>query len=189
MSMLRALLLAGVLAAGTQAPAGAGVGATAAPVGFGWLHPRPAPGSWSRSRLPAEAVVLAVPSAFRSVPADRGALSRAVGVGPAYRFYVNVTPNPEPVDGFAAARIDHQRDETLDVHELGSARAVTFDGGRGACVADSYVTSVGAHHYDEYACLVEGRHGSVEVVTAAAAAHWGEEVGTFRRILEGLRLR
>lgn len=188
MALIRSLLLTVVLASGTHAPHGAAAGSHSRSVGFGWLRPRAAPASWRRADLPAQGVVLHLPKAFRSVPADAGALSRAVGPGPAYRFYVNVTPNPGPVAGFPAARVDHQQEEELDVHLLGSVAAVSFEGGRGACVADTYVTRVGAHHYEEMSCLVEGRHGTVEVVTAAAAAHWSEELGTFRRILEGLRL-
>jgi hypothetical protein len=133
--------------------------------------------------------VLFFPHRFSAVRADAGALSRAVGPGPAYRAYLNVTPNDEPVAGFPAARIEHQRDEELDVHELGRAAAVSFTGGRGACVHDRYTTRVGAHHYEEYACLVRGRHGRVEVVTAAPTARWRLEAPTFRLVLDAVTVR
>jgi hypothetical protein len=188
MALLRALLLTGFLATGACVQVGAGAGSPPSQSGLAGLRPRVAPESWSRARLPAQGVALWIPGQFRSVPADVGALSRAVGSGPAYRLYVNVTPNSAAVEGFPAARIDHQREEELDVHVLGSAPVVTFHGGRGACVADDYVTRVGAHHYQEISCLVAGRHGTVEVVTAALTSHWNEEAGTFRRILESLVL-
>lgn len=189
MVMIRVLLLACGLAAGTHPLFEAGAGSPSHPRDLASLGPRAAPESWARQVLPANGGVLFLPRRFRAVGADVGASSWAVGTGPAYRFYVNVTPNSSPLAGFPAARLDHQRAEELEVHALGSAPTVRFHGGHGACVADRYVTAVGGHHYEEISCLVKGRHSSVELVTAAAVTHWGEEIDTFRRVIEALTVR
>ena len=48
---------------------------------------------------------------------------------------------------------------------------MAFRGGTGSCVADTYVTRIGAHEYREIACLVAGTRGS-SVVVAAPADSW-----------------
>jgi hypothetical protein len=49
---------------------------------------------------------------------------------------------------------------------------VTFRGSTGSCVINQYVTRTGARHYQEIACLVQGRTSASVIVAAAPAAAW-----------------
>ena len=51
---------------------------------------------------------------------------------------------------------------------------VKFRGGTGSCVIDAYVTRIGGHHYQEIACLVQGRTSASVIVAAAPAARWAQ---------------
>src|SRR5436190_1174388 len=59
-------------------------------------------------------------------------------------------------------------------HQVAAAAGVKFRGGTGSCLIDDYVTRIGAHHYQEIACLVQGRTSASVIVAAAPAAMWAQ---------------
>ena len=63
-------------------------------------------------------------------------------------------------------------DDAASAHEVGAAEGVKFRGGTGSCVIDDYLTRIGGHHYQEVACLVQGRTSASVIVAAAPAAAW-----------------
>jgi len=76
--------------------------------------------------------------------------------------------------GWAASRLRLlTADDAASARELAAAQGVAFRGGTGSCVIDTYVTRIGAHRYQEIACLVQGR-ASASVVAAAPAATWAQ---------------
>ncbi len=58
--------------------------------------------------------------------------------------------------------------------EVSAAQGVRFRGGTGSCVIGDYVTRIGAHHYEEIACLARGRTGASVVVGAAPITQWAQ---------------
>ena len=65
-------------------------------------------------------------------------------------------------------------DDAASAHEVSAAEGVKFRGGTGSCVIDAYVTRIGAHHYQEIACLVQGRTSASVIVAAAPSATWAQ---------------
>jgi hypothetical protein len=61
-----------------------------------------------------------------------------------------------------------------DADTVSAAQGVTFRSGTGSCVIDTYVTRIGAHRYQEIACLVQGRASASVVVATAPAATWAQ---------------
>src|SRR6516162_9138627 len=109
---------------------------------FPRLHPAAAPAGWTRTALPNGTAVLSYPPTLHPIAGDKGTVS-AAQVGPAgtFQLYLNATP-----------------------------QRVRFRGGTGSCVIDDYTTRVGAHHFQEIACLVRGRHNGSVIVAAAPVA-------------------
>jgi hypothetical protein len=68
--------------------------------------------------------------------------------------------------GLAALRAD----DAATAHQDAAAQEVKFRGGTGWCVIDDYITRIGAHYFEEIACLVQGRTSASVVVAAAPAA-------------------
>ena len=133
------------------------------------------------------------PPSMRSVTADRGAASavRLSRTG-AYLLYLNATPRQgdERTANWPAFRLSHLLDDDArSVRELAAAAGVRFRGGTGSCVLDSYVTKVGAHHYTELACLVQGSRASSVVVATAPAANWSQAASLLERAIAAYRVR
>jgi hypothetical protein len=150
---------------------------------FSWFHAQPAPASWHKFTLPDGTGTLAAPPSLVRLPADPGTVAVGLPAGAEELIYLDATPRQgdETLPGWAAFRIAHLRDDdtaaaTLDAH----AEHLTFVGGTGSCVLDDYVTQVGAHHYREIACLVQGAHGGSVIVAATPAADWDH----YRPLLE-----
>ena len=140
------------------------------------LHPAAAPAGWPRAVLPGGTAVLSYPPSLRQIHGDADAVSAArLGPGSAIQLYLNATPRQgtESLAHWATFRLALLRsDDAASARELAAAEGVKFRGGTGSCVIDAYVTRIGAHHYQEIACLVQGRTSASVVVAAAPAASW-----------------
>jgi hypothetical protein len=140
------------------------------------LQPVAAPAGWTRAALPNGTAVLSYPPALHPVAGDKGTISAAqLGPGGTFQLYLNATPRQgaETLAHWAAFRLRFLRDDSaVTAHLDGAAQQVRFRGGTGSCVIDDYTTRVGAHHFQEIACLVQGRHSGSVIVAAAPAATW-----------------
>ena len=140
------------------------------------LVPAAAPASWPRLTLPGGTAVLSYPPSLRQIHGDTDAVSAArLGPGGAIQLYLNATPRQgtESLVHWAAFRLALLRsDDAASAREVAAAEGVTFRGGTGSCVIDVYVTRIGAHHYQEIACLVQGRTSASVIVAAVPAAGW-----------------
>jgi len=145
---------------------------------FAWLVPVSTPAGWSRSgslESPSRASI-AYPPSFAPIGGDRGTISFAVKSREgSVRAYLNVTPREgnETLSDFAAFRVHLiAGDDDVRVHRENAGEGLAFQGGRGSCVTDTYLTRVGHHPYREIACLVVGHRGGVVVIAAATTAEW-----------------
>jgi len=140
------------------------------------LVPAAAPASWPRVTLPGGTAVLSYPPSLRQIHGDTDAVSAArLGPGSVIQLYLNATPRQgtESLEHWAAFRLALLRsDDATSAREVAAAEGVKFRGGTGSCVIDAYVTRIGAHHYQEIACLVQGRTNASVIVAAAPAASW-----------------
>jgi hypothetical protein len=140
------------------------------------LHPAAAPAGWPHLALPNGTAVLSYPPSLRRLAGDTDAVSAArLGPDRAFQLYLNVTPRQgsERLQGWAAFRLRLLRsDDAASAHQDAAAEGVKFRGGTGSCVIDDYVTRIGGHHYQEIACLVQGRTSASVIVAAAPAARW-----------------
>ena len=145
---------------------------------FPALVPAAAPAGWPHLTLPDGTAVLSYPPSLRPVGGDADAASAAqVSPGGAYRLYLNATPRQgdEQLRGWATLRLRLlTADDAASARELAAAQGVAFRGGTGSCVIDQYVTRIGAHRYQEIACLVQGRTSASVIVAAAPAATWAQ---------------
>jgi hypothetical protein len=143
---------------------------------FPSLVPAAAPAGWRHAALPNGTAVLSYPPSLRPIAGDKGTISAArLGPGGAFQLYLNATPRQgaENLATWAAFRLRFLRaDSAATAHLDGAAQGVKFRGGTGSCVIDDYTTRIGAHHYQEIACLVQGRTGGSVIITAAPAAQW-----------------
>ena len=186
-----AVLAAALVAIAIAGIPGRSVGSSSGPP-FPAIHPGAAPAGWLAATLP-DGAVLWYPPSMRSVTADRGAASavRLSRTG-AYLLYLNATPRQgdERTANWPAFRRSHLLDDDArSVRELAAAAGVRFRGGTGSCVLDSYVTKVGAHHYTELACLVQGSRASSVVVAAAPAANWPQAASLLERAIAAYRVQ
>lgn len=136
-----------------------------------------APAGWPHVTLPDGTAVLSYPPSLRPIRGDKVAVSVA-RVSPAgtFQLYLNATPRQgtERLQGWAGFRLGLLRsDDAASAQEVAAAQGVRFRGGTGSCVIDRYVTKIGAHHFEELACLVQGRTSASVVVAAAPSAQWG----------------
>jgi hypothetical protein len=140
------------------------------------LRPAAAPAGWPRLALPNGTAVLSYPPSLRPLAGDTDAVSAArLGRGGAFQLYLNATPRQgsERLQGWAAFRLRLLRsDDAASAHQDAAAQGVKFRGGTGSCVIDDYLTRIGGHHYQEVACLVQGRTSASVIVAAAPAAAW-----------------
>ncbi len=150
---------------------------------FTWLVPTSAPVTWHHEFTPAGTATLSYPPSFLPVESDPLSVSVAVGRGPEFVAYLNVTPRQgdERLADFAAFRLHHLGDDGAQrVHDDGGGRGLPFHGGRGSGVLDDYFTRVGNNHYREIAALVVGGHGSWVIVGASLDADYAR----FRPLLQ-----
>jgi hypothetical protein len=143
---------------------------------FPRLTPARAPAAWDSTALANGTAVLSYPPTMRLVGGDHGSVSAArFGSGGGYLLYLNATPRQggETLSNWAAYRLRFlTTDDASHARLDGHATDVRFRGGTGSCVLDRYVTKVGAHRYDELACLAQGRTGASVIVGAAPANDW-----------------
>jgi len=144
--------------------------------GFPALHPAAAPTRWPHAALPNGTAVLSYPPSLRPLAGDTDAVSVArLGPGGVFQLYLNATrrQGSERLQGWAAFRLRLLRsDDATSARQDAAAEGVQFRGGTGSCVIDDYITRIGGHHYEEVACLVQGRTSASVIVGAAAAARW-----------------
>ena len=157
------------------------------------LHPAAAPAGWIRAALPNGTAVLSYPPALHPVAGDKGTISAAqLGPGGTFQLYLNATPRQgaETLAHWAAFRLRFLRDDSAaSAHLDGAAQRVGFRGGTGSCVIDDYTTRVGAHHFQEIACLVQGRHSGSVIVAAAPAATWVQARSLLLRTVAAYQVR
>jgi hypothetical protein len=143
---------------------------------FPRLVPAAAPAGWPQLTLPNRTAVLSYPPSLRQVAGDTDAVSAArLSPGGGYQLYLNATPRQgtESLRRWAAFRLMLLRsDDAASADEVDAAEGVKFRGGTGSCVIDDYVTRIGGHHYEEIACLVQGRTSASVIVAAAPSAMW-----------------
>ena len=140
------------------------------------LVPAAAPAGWPHLTLPNGTAVLSYPPSLHRLAGDKDAVSAArLSPGGAFQLYLNATPRQgaERLRHWAAYRLRLLRsDDAASAHEVSAAEDVKFRGGTGSCVIDAYVTRIGGHHYQEIACLVQGRTSASVIVAAAPSATW-----------------
>jgi hypothetical protein len=109
-----------------------------------------------------------------------------------YLLYLNATPRQgtENSKNWAAVRLGHlHADETTSARQHAAATRVAFLGGTGSCALDDHVTEIGAHHYEEIACLVQGHSGASVIVAAAPAAQWTQAAPVLEQAVAAYRVR
>lgn len=139
------------------------------------LRPAAAPAGWPRAALPGGTAVLSYPPSLHPLPGDAGTVSAArTGPGGVLQLYLNATPRQgaQTLGHWAGFRLKFLRADNAAAHQDAAARGVRFRGGTGSCVIDDYLTKIGAHHFEEIACLVQGRASASVIVAAAPAASW-----------------
>src|SRR5215468_4696642 len=143
---------------------------------FPRLRPAAAPANWRHLTLPNRTAVLSYPPALRPLAGDKDAVSAAkTGPGGAFQLYLNATPRQgsERLAHWAAFRLHLLRsDDAASAQQVAAAQGIKFRGGTGSCVMDRYLTRIGGHHFQELACLVQGRTSASVIVAAAPAAQW-----------------
>jgi hypothetical protein len=145
---------------------------------FPRIVPAAAPAGWPHLTLPNRTAVLSYPPSLQRLASDNDAVSAArLSPGGTVQLYLNATPRQgtERLRDWAALRLMLLRsDDASSANEQAAAQGVRFRGGTGSCVIDDYVTRIGEHHYQEIACLVQGRTGASVIVAAAPAATWAQ---------------
>jgi hypothetical protein len=140
------------------------------------LHPAAPPTRWPHATLPNGTAVLSYPPSLSRLAGDTDAVSAArLSPGGAFQLYLNATPKQgtERLRHWAASRLRLLRsDDAASARQDAAAEGIRFRGGTGSCVIDDYLTRIGAHHYQEIACLVQGRTSASVIVAAAPAATW-----------------
>jgi hypothetical protein len=123
---------------------------------------------------------------------QRSRVSRSGRLRGAYLLYLNATPGQggENLRNWAAYRVRVLRSEHAStVREDAAATGLAFFGGTGSCIIDDYVTRIGAHHYEELACLVQGRSGASVIVATAPAARWAQSRPLLEQAVAAYRVR
>lgn len=172
-----------VLGAALLAAAAIAAGAVAAFAGSGRAPRRvfppvatAAPASWPQLTLPGRTAVLSYPPSLRPAAGDNQTVTAARrSRAGTYQLYLNATPRQgaESLSNWAAFRLRFLRaDDAASARQDAAATGVAFRGGTGSCVMDDYITKIGVHHYQEIACLVQGRTGASVIIAAAPAAQW-----------------
>jgi hypothetical protein len=127
------------------------------------------------------------------LPGDKGTVSAArIGPGGVFQLYLNATPRQgaETLTHWAGFRLRFLRaDNAAGAHLDAAARGVRFRGGTGSCVIDDYFTRIGAHHFEEIACLVQSRTSASVIVAAAPAAWWAKARPLLLRAVAAYQVR
>jgi hypothetical protein len=187
------------LTSGSGGNAAAKSGSTAAapaartvPAAFGWLRARGAPSGWRQASLPGGGAVLSYPPSLHPAGGDRGTVSAELTTTSGeVAAYLNVTPRQggETLANWATFRLGHLREDDARSARLDSAATgLRFRGGTGSCVIDDYVTTMGANHYREIACYVQGAHHASVLIAAAPAADWGTYAGPLEQAVSAFRV-
>ena len=156
------------------------------------LHPAAAPAGWPRAALPGGDAVLSYPPSLHPLSGDAGTVSAArTGPGGGFQLYLNATPRqgPETLAHWAGFRLRFLRADSAAARLDAAARGVRFRGGTGSCVIDDYLTKIGAHHFEEIACLVRGRTSASVIVGAAPAALWAKAGPLLLRAVAAYQVR
>ncbi|MET3919574.1 hypothetical protein [Arthrobacter sp. UYEF20] len=126
--------------------------------------------------LPDGTAVLSIPAGASPVQSDTGSVSAGITAPNGdLLVYLNATPRQgeESQVNWPQFRLDHLTGENAaSATRISNRTGMVFRGGTGSCVADSYVTRIGAHRYREIACLVAGTRGGSVLVVAAPAESW-----------------
>jgi hypothetical protein len=142
------------------------------------LAPAAAPAGWRHLTLPNGTAVLSYPPSLRPIAGDKDAVSAAkVGPGGRFQLYLNATPRQgtEHPEHWASFRLSRLRsDDAVSAREDAAAEGVKFRGGTGSCIIDDYITRIGGRHYQEIACLVQGRTSASVIIAASPATSWAE---------------
>ena len=161
--------------------------------GLAPLRPAAAPAGWPRAALPGGTGVLSYPPSLHPLSGDAGTVSAArTGPSGVLQLYLNATPRqgPETLARWAEFRVKFLRaDNAARAHLDAAAQGVRFRGGTGSCVLDDYFTKIGAHHFEEIACLVQGRTSASVIVAAAPAASWAKARPLLLRAVAAYQVR
>jgi len=169
------LALFGWASSGSSPAPGGGTG-QAAHAGFGWFHPRPAPGAWLQASLTGQSATLSYPGSLHPMHGDDGTVTvGSTAKSGAVLVYLNVTPKQgaESLGNWTDSRLEHLREDgQYQVHLDGVSPALHFRGGPGRCVIDNYTSKIHNNRYDEIACIVRGAHATSVLVAASSTAAW-----------------
>jgi hypothetical protein len=158
-----------------------------ATAGFGWFRPGLPPRAWLRASLPGQRATLAYPGSLRPMRGDPGTVTvGSTSPSGAVLVYLNVTPRQgdETLRDWPSFRVDHLREEgQTAVRVDGVSPSLSFRGGQGRCVIDSYTTKVHDNHYREIACYVRGAHAASVLVAAAPVAAWRATAALLERVV------
>jgi hypothetical protein len=188
-------VLAVTLTSGCGAPAGNGrpVASSSDQTAFAWFRPGPAPAGWKDMALPGGTAVLSIPPDAVAAESDPGTVSATItGPNGDVQLYLNATPQQgeEAQASWTEFRLHHLTGEhAAAATRLSSRGEMFFRGGTGACVADTYVTRVGAHRYQEIACLVTGACGSSVLVVAAPSSSWDLQSSLLEQAVDSYLVR
>jgi hypothetical protein len=157
------------------------------------LVPAAAPAGWPHLTLPDGTAVLSYPPSLQPISGDTDAVSAAQVSPPGvFQLYLNATPRQgtERLRGWAASRLRLlTAEDAASAREVAAAQDVKFRGGTGSCVIDTYVTRIGARHYQEIACLVQGQTSASVIVAAAPAATWAQASPLLLRAVAAYQVR
>jgi len=173
----------------SHAPAAASATSPAptAPAGFAWFRPGPAPKDWLRVSLPGQRATLSYPGSLRPMHGDPGTVTvGSTSPSGAVLVYLNVTPRQgdETLRDWPSFRVDHLREEGQAVLRVdGVSPSLSFRGGQGRCVIDSYTTKIHGNHYREIACYIRGAHAASVLVAAAPAAAWRDTAALLEKVV------
>ena len=158
---------------------------------FAWFQPGPAPEGWTTMELPDGTAVLPLPPGATPMESDPGSVSAALTAPDGELLvYLNATPQQgeESQANWPAFRLDHLTGENAaSAARISNRTAMMFRGGSGSCVADRYVTRIGAHEYREMACLVGGARGGSVLVVATAAESWDRYAPLLEQVVDSYR--
>ena len=190
---LAAIAAAAAVATATAILAFALPGHSPGAAAFPRLAAAAAPAGWPHLTLPNSTAALSYPPSLRPISGDSDSVSAArVGPGGAFQLYLNATPRQgaERLQHWAAFRLRLLRsDDARSAQEVAAAEGIRFRGGTGSCVIDRYVTRIRAHHFEELACLVQGRTSASVVVAAAPTAQWRQAQPVLLRAVAAYAVR
>ena len=183
-------LIAAAIAAGAAlGTLGVAAASSSTPAQFRWLVPTAAPESWKHVSPPAGGMVMWYPPSLVRIKSDSASASVAQRDRRGrIRVYLNVTPkegNEERLGTWTTFRIQHNKGEDDRVRLIAEGDGLRFQGGKGSCVIDDYYTRVIVHHYEEIACLVQGRTSTGVIVVAALQSDWAHAAPLLERAISG----